>query len=172
MAFFPLIFIGIHICICVGRCICIRYPDQSTQCYCGSMFSGLTIWYWVDNQLTCCLLGKTIPSTLSIPWLPTVLYIGLRPCRLFSMYFSTSVATVLVQLGFRSSCWWDFMRVAPVVTRRPGLTTNSLILWFLGSGVVFDWAPPLCFLTGCASLLCSLSMVSLIDRDGYFYMWV
>lgn len=39
----------------------------------------------------------------------------------------------LFQFMFRQSCWWDFIDVASGITRRHGLTANSLTLWFLQS---------------------------------------
>lgn len=51
-----------------------------------------------DNHLVCYSLGKTISPILKIPLLLIVLYVGLRPCEVFTILFGMSIGVFLVQL--------------------------------------------------------------------------
>lgn len=93
------------------------------------MFSELTI-------------GVTKPASTLFPgedflWfsafltcLQLVLCVRMDPSAT-ATYFGTSL--LLIHLIFRQSCWWDILGVASDITRRPSLTTNSLVLWLLPS---------------------------------------
>lgn len=102
--------------------------------------------------------------TPNSPWLPTVVCAGLRPCGLLPVQFGKPVGVTLVQLMSGQSCWPDFMGMAPDVTKRHNLTSNSLLLQsfcpisamvseplvqklFYGY-ICWDWAPQLCILIG------------------------
>lgn len=80
------------------------------------------------NQSVCSSLGKTMSPTLSLPYLPVVLRVGLRPCALFLFHFSMFI-TVLLGLMFWQPCWWGFMAIISDIIRRHSLTANSLFLW-------------------------------------------
>lgn len=46
----------------------------------------------------CYSLGKTISHILKIPLLPLVLCVGMKPCGVFPILFSTPIGVFLVQL--------------------------------------------------------------------------
>ena len=124
------------------------------------MLSGLTIWYWIIKW---CAL-----PTPSIPQLPVVLCIGLRPHGLSPVNLVHLLLMPLFILLLRQSCMWDFMGVASDFPRRHNLTENSVPLslktfcplCFLSPGyrsffcryMHFRWAPLLCILIVCGFL--------------------
>lgn len=49
----------------------------------------------VDNQLVCSSIEKNISLSLSIPYLPVILYVGLRPHQLSLAHFGMSIGFIL-----------------------------------------------------------------------------
>lgn len=87
------------------------------------MFSGLTVVHWITNR---CALPWGRPF-LSIPSLPVVLSVGLRPPGLFSIHFGMSIVA-RTQPTFRQSCWRDFISTVSVITRVSQQTSDPLVL--------------------------------------------
>ena len=80
-------------------------------------------------------VGVIFPGRATSPGftqLTVVLCVGLRPLGLFWMQFGMFIG-LLVQLMFGWLCWWGFMGVASVTTRRQNVTAKSPTLWLLQS---------------------------------------
>ena len=69
-------------------------------------------------------------SPLSIPNWPVVLFVGLRLCGCYSLYFDMSVSIVLVQFQFGESYWCNFMCIVSNNIKRHNIWANSMI-WIL-----------------------------------------
>lgn len=70
-------------------------------------------------------LGKIISPSLSIPQLPIVLYLSLRPYDVLLFYVTGFISALIVQISFRQSYWWYFMGIASLITRRYNFTEKS-----------------------------------------------
>lgn len=75
-----------------------------------------------------CALSWTISSTLSIPYFPVVLFVGLMPPGLPSVHYAMSIA-INAQFIFRQS-WSNALSKASDITRRHSITADFLILRF------------------------------------------
>lgn len=89
-------------------------------------------WRNQIKTLLVSFLGKLF-LPLSIPYLFTVLCVGLGPHTHSPIRVSVFIGIVHVQPVLRQSCWWKYMGVASNIPRRDNLTTNSLFLWLLES---------------------------------------
>lgn len=56
----------------------------------------------LDDQLSCCALGRTTSPVASFFQLPVVVCVGLRPCGLFSIQFVLFIDVILGQLTLGS----------------------------------------------------------------------
>lgn len=97
-------------------------------------------------------MGKNIYPTLSIPQLPVVLCVGLRPPHLCPVHLSVSFVSVFVQLMCRQSCWWDFVCVPSDIPRIHSCRENSLFFWLLES---FCPSSAMILSRLCVGVLCS-----------------
>jgi hypothetical protein len=78
----------------------------------------------LESQLVCSSLGKAIFLTPRIPQLLVILCIKLKPHGLFPVNFGICIVIDLVQIMVRLICLWDFMDVAPGITRKRSLIRN------------------------------------------------
>ena len=63
------------------------------------------------------VLGKMMSPDLSTPWLPAVLYVGLRPPELSVFCLSMDISIVLVQVVLQQPYWCDFVGVISAISR-------------------------------------------------------
>lgn len=88
-------------------------------------------WYCIINRCAFSL-EKTCPDSQQ-PLVPDSSFCRVEALCAFPIHISMSHGGILTHLTFRQSCWWNFMVIASVITRRHILIANSLMLWLLQS---------------------------------------
>lgn len=134
---FSLVYMNMYICIYICTYMHIYILNSE-----HSLLSLYNVTYMLairadnlilDNQLVWSSVGNTISPTLSIPWLPVVLCVGLSPPGLSQptsagllLSCCSSVHTYAVMLG-------RILGLASDIHRRHNFTENSFFLWLFQS---------------------------------------